>query len=221
MAGSISDFKSSFTTDVSRSSKFDVSIPIPLTLLPYFNSAKSLNQRCEVASLPGRTFATTDQKTYGPIEKHPYLTTYNDIDLTFIVDDDMSQKIFFDGWLDYVNPMYNYDFHYKGDYATVITINQYDVNNQLSYSVNLYDAYPVSVNQLDLDWSAEGYHKLVVSFAYTYWENNTVQALEMQLVEAGISSVASMVGGLGGNALGGLATAYNAIPNAVSNINLD
>jgi hypothetical protein len=200
MAGSINEFKSSFRTDVSRNNKFDVNINIPLVMIPYVSSARSLTYRCENANLPGRTFATTEQKTYGPIEKYPYLSTYNDMDLTFIVDDDMSQKIFFDAWMNYINPQYNNNIRFKGDYATIITINQYDVTNKLSYSVNLYDAYPISMNQLDLDWAGDGHHKLAVTFAYTYWQNNSVQALGMQLVDYGISAVADI---LGGSSVGG------------------
>lgn len=213
MAGSINDFKSSFSKDIARPNKFDVSIPIPLTLIPYINSAKSLVYRCENANLPGRSLATTEQKTYGPVEKMPYLTSYTDIDLTFIVDDDMNQKVFFDAWLNYINPMYNYNFKYKSDYATTITINQYDVTNQLSYSVNLYDAYPIAINQMDLDWSSDGFHKLTVTFAYTYWKNNSLQALGMELVDAGISAVASGIGGLGGGISGGI---FNGLPNSIS-----
>jgi hypothetical protein len=190
MAGSISEFKSSFSRDVARTNRFDVNINIPFVMLPYISSARSLNYRCENANLPGRTLATTEQKTYGPIEKYPYLSTYNDMDLTFIVDDDMSQKLFFDGWLNYINPQYNNNIRFKGDYATIITINQYNVTNTLSYSVNLYDAYPISMNQLDLDWAGDGHHKLVVTFAYTYWQNNSTQALGMQLVDYGMAAVA-------------------------------
>jgi hypothetical protein len=196
MPGSISDFKSSFTGELARSSKFDVNIPIPLSIIPYLTSAKRLTYRCESAQLPGRTFATAEQKTYGPIEKYPYLSTYNDIDLTLLVDDDMNQKILFDAWLSYINPQYNNNFRYKGNYATILTVNQYDVTNTLSYSVNFYDAYPISINQMDLNWSDEGVHKLVVTFAYTYWQNNSLQAAGMQLVDAGINSVVSAIGGL-------------------------
>ena len=218
MAGTINEFRSSFTKDVSKSSRFDVNIPIPLTLIPYINSAKNLTYRCEAANLPGRTFATTEQKTYGPVEKFPYLTTFNDIDLSFIVSDDMNEKVFFDAWLNFINPMYNYNYRYKSDYSTAITINQYDQNNQLSYSVNLYDAYPISVNQMDLDWSSENPHKLSVTFAYTYWQNNSLQSLGMELVDAGLGAVSSMVGGLGGNAGGALNSAFNSLPNAINNI---
>jgi hypothetical protein len=216
MAGNINDFKSSFQKDLSRPHKFDVNIPIPLTLIPYIKSAKSLTYRCENANLPGRTFATAEQKTYGPIEKYPYLNTYTDIDMTFIIDDDMTQKIFFDAWLNYINPLYNNNMRYKGDYSTVITVNQYDVTNQISYSVNLYDAYPISINQMDLDWSSDGYHKLNVTFAYTYWQNNSLQALGMELVDAGINAVNNIIGGLGGNAVGAAGSGVNNLINDIS-----
>ncbi len=217
MAGSITNFKSSFTKDLARTNKFDVNIPVPLTLIPYLSSAKNLNYRCEAAQLPGRTFATLEQKTYGPIEKYPYLNTYTDIDLTFIIEDDMNQKIFFDAWMNYINPLYNNNFRYKGDYSTVVSVNQYDVTNNLVYSVNLYDAYPISINQMDLDWSNEAYHKLTVTFAYTYWQNNSLQALGMELVDAGINSVSSAIGGLNGSAVGVLQNQFNSLPNSISN----
>ena len=221
MAGSINDFKASFQKDLARPNKFDVSIPVPLTLIPYVNNAKSLNYRCENASLPGRSLATTEQKIgSNPVEKYPYLTTFNDMQLTFIVDDDMSQKVFFDAWLNFINPQYNYNFRYKGDYATVITVNQYDVTNQISYSCNLYDAYPISIEALDLDWAIDGYHKLRVTFAYTYWQNNSLQAYGMQLVDAGLANVSDAIGGLGGNAIGALGQALNSLPNALSNGNV-
>jgi hypothetical protein len=165
--------------------------------------------------------ATTEQKIgSNPVEKYPYLTTFNDIQLTFIVDDDMNQKVFFDAWLNFINPQYNYNFRYKGDYATVITVNQYDVTNKISYSCNLYDAYPISVEALDLDWAVDGYHKLRVTFAYTYWQNNSLQAYGMQLVDAGLAAVSDAIGGLGGNAIGALGQAGNVLPSALASGNI-
>jgi len=202
MAGNINDFKASFTKDVARTNRFDVEIPVPLTLIPYVSSARNLKYRCETAQFPGRTFATTEQKTYGPIEKFPYLNTYNDLDLTFIVDDDMSQKVFFDAWMSYINPLYNNNYRYKGDYATTIIVNQYNVSGEKTYSINLNGAYPISINQMDLNWNDDSYHKLSVTFAYTYWQNNSLQALGMELVDAGINAVTDALGGLGGGSSG-------------------
>lgn len=214
MAGSINDFKASFKKDVARPNRFDVNIPVPIGLLPFARSARDLTFRCENANLPGRTFATTEQKTYGPIEKSPYLSTYNDMDLTFIVDDDMSQKVLFDSWLNFINPQYNNNYRYKADYVTTITINQYDVSNELSYSINLYDAFPVSVNQLDLDWSSDGHHKLVVTFAYTYWKNNSVEAFAIEMMDYTLGSLGSEATDTTGGPTSGISTALTSLMNS-------
>jgi hypothetical protein len=171
--------------------------------LPYFSSARTLQMRCENAQLPGKSFSTVEQK-FGsaPVEKFPYATNFTDIDLTFIVDDDMQQKLLFDGWMNYVSPVYNYNIRYKSDYTTALTINQYDVENNLTYSVNLYDAYPISMNQMDLNWGNDGMHKLVITFAYTNWQNNSLQDVGMQLLDMGIAGVANAVAGA--DLLGGL-----------------
>lgn len=167
-------FKSSFSTDLARPSKFNVLVPVPTGLLGQPGSVTSLRNlvfRCENANLPGRSVATADQRIYGPIEKHPYLSTYNDIDLTFIVSDTMNEKLFFDNWIEYINPSSTNNFKYREEYQTTITINQYDVGDYVSYTVDLYEAFPISVNQMDLDWSNDGYHKITVTFAYTFWKN--------------------------------------------------
>lgn len=178
MAGSIASFKSSFNTDLARANRFDVTITPPLTLWSIIPvSSKQLSYRCEVSQLPGRTLATTDRKTYGPVEKVPYLSTYNDIDLTFMIDGDMGQKFLFDAWLNLVNPKTTNNFNYKSDYASRLLINQYDLQNKLVYSAELFDAYPISMNQLDLDWSSDSVHKLTVTFAYTKWQNNTISEI--------------------------------------------
>lgn len=224
MAGSINDFKSSFKTDLARPSRFDVTIPVPLTLVPFLNDARDLTFRCENAELPSRTFATAEQK-FGsnPTEKYPYRSEYNDTTMTFIVGDDMKEKLFFDAWLEYINPSYKFDFRYKTDYVSQITVNQYDVTNEKTYSIQLIDAFPVSVNQLDLDWSSDGHHKLTVVFAYTYWQNNSIQSLGTSLLQSAISEITAGVGGLGFSSspvkqpLGaniGPAATTNGIPNA-------
>jgi hypothetical protein len=199
MAGSISEFKSSFSTDVARPSRFDVEVPIPLGLVPYLGISRKLKFRCESTELPSRSISTVPMKIYGPVENYPYQTTFQDITLTFIVGDNMEEKLFFDAWLEWINPSLTYNFKFKGDYAVPLRINQYDVQNKVSYSVDLIDAFPVAINSMQLDSSADGYHKLTVSFTFTSWKNNSFEALGMQLLEAGIGSVIDQLGGLGGN----------------------
>jgi hypothetical protein len=171
MPSMIQDFLGNFT-DVAKPSRFEVTIGSKV----YYNdiNPNDLILRCETAELPSRTYATAEQK-FGsnPVEKFPYQVQFNDLNLTFIVDDDMQAKYFFDAWLEAVIPSSRYNPNYKDTYSCTINIRQYNNYNELSYSVDLLEAYPISVNQLDLDWSAEGHHKLTVVFAYTSWQKTS------------------------------------------------
>jgi hypothetical protein len=132
---------------------------------------KDTEYLCHTAQLPGRTFATLEQKTYGPIQKFPYLTTYNDLDLSFYVS--AKQTNIYDDfieWMNVINPIDTYDFAYRKDYAAEITITQYDDYNNAIKEIICHNAYPISMNQLDLDWSSESFQNLTVTFAYTKWE---------------------------------------------------
>ena len=76
MASSISDFRSSFKKELARPNRFDVFIPIPYTLLPYYNNgANELSLRCESTELPSRALATLDRKIGSvPVQRFPYLS---------------------------------------------------------------------------------------------------------------------------------------------------
>lgn len=192
MAGTINDFRSSFKTDLARPARFDVLINIPLVLIPYVATARQLSYRCEVAELPGRSLATTDRKIgSAPVQKVPNQSIYNETNMTFIVSDDMSEKIFFEGWMEAINPSSTYNFQYKANYVTDIIISQYNVANELTYQVQLIDAFPISVNQLDLDWSSDGHHKLTVTFAYTNWTSTMVNQIAKNLGTQAISGLMS------------------------------
>ena len=191
MRSNVRDFVSSFKKDLARPSRFDVQIPIPILLAPFYkDTAKTLNYRCEVTELPGRTFATTERKIGSvPIQKMPYQTTYEDVQMTFIVGGDMNERMFFDQWMELINPNYSYNFRYKNQYATDIAINQYDMKNNLIYKSVLIDAFPLAVNQLDLDWTADNYHRLTVLFAYSKWEEGTVTEISRNIVTQTISGI--------------------------------
>lgn len=183
MAGSIADFKASFRTDLARSNKFDVYVPVPLGMIPFLGTSRNLALRCENAQLPGRNIETTPMRIYGVNELFPVSTSYENITLTFLVGDDMKEKIFFDAWLNWIQPTLSYDTKYKSDYAVLLRVNQYDVQNKLSLSIDMIDAFPVAVNQLDLDWSSDSIHKLAVTFAYTSWRSNDLSSIAMEYLE--------------------------------------
>jgi hypothetical protein len=198
MPFAVDEFLDSFSTELARPSRFEVffNIPQPLvnnglstmfgsngpiTISPSAGksgtskgaipglSSLDLALRCESAQLPSRTLMTTEQKIYGITEKYPYENSYNDAEFVFMLSGDMREKKFFDSWINFVSPKLSYNMNYKSDYATSIVVRQYDVKDRIQYEVELRKAFPITVNQLDLDWSADGYHKLTVVFAYSDW----------------------------------------------------
>ena len=181
-------------TGPALANRFRVDIVPPSKI--FLNAAsltKKLSFQCEAAELPGRTLATLDARTYGPTKKYPYQTTYNDLSLTFICmgnttsgpNTGLWEKTFFDTWMNYINPTDLYNFRYKSDYQTEITIHHYDTyssreaennfENQFldeTYSVDFFEVFPISVNQLQLGWADDSVLKLTVTFAYTKWEDH-------------------------------------------------
>lgn len=167
---SVEQFRSSLRKELSRPSKFEVEFSSPPGLPEsYRGTIADLKYKCENAQLPSRAIMTTEQRIYGFTEKFPDGTSYEDISLTFVVSDDMSEKKLFDDWLKLVHPTDTYNVRFKSDYQTIINITQFNLAGKKTYGVQLRKAYPIAVNQLELDWSAEGYHKLLVVFAYSEW----------------------------------------------------
>jgi hypothetical protein len=168
--GSITDFLHHFTSELSRPNHFDVFIPVPSGLSGATDFARDLSYKCEATELPGRSLLTAPMKVYGVEEKFPYLSNYNDISLTFILEDKMTEKRFFDRWINFIHPTSTFNFKYKENYSVDLIITQYDMLKKPSYKVKLLQAFPIAMNQLDLNWASDGYHKLTVTFSYTSWE---------------------------------------------------
>jgi hypothetical protein len=224
---SIETFRSSINkyTDLARTSRFAVFIP-ESTLSD--EAIQLLSLRCEEAELPGRAFATFEHRTYGPFQKFPSLSTYNEMSLTFLCSGNRAgeeasgfrEKDLFDLWMKFIQPykrgevikqyMANseWNFNYKRNYQRDIQILHYDTvgkenrpvtalpfspsnqfgqtrvtptevrevgppssGNVLSYGVKLINAFPTSVNQIQLSWgSADAIARVIVTIAYDYWE---------------------------------------------------
>jgi len=175
MAADISKFITSFNKETARVANFEALISVPPEV-PYSGGMQELRLRCEATELPGRTFATVDQKTYGPIEVFPVQNYFDKINLTFICSDDMRERNFFDRWMEYIsnstaqNKGVSFDFRYKDNYQTDIIIVQYNLTGSPSYSIKLDRAFPVAINGMPLSWDAQNtIQKVPVTFAYRYF----------------------------------------------------
>jgi len=132
--------------------------------------SRNLALQCEAAELPGKTLTTADVKIYGPTFKVPYQTQYSDTSLTFLCTNEFYERKLFDRWMEAIHPSDTNNLRFpKGDktrYMTNIKIIQYDDFIKQIYAVELIDAFPIGVAPQSLSWADDGFHRLVISFAY-------------------------------------------------------
>jgi hypothetical protein len=194
----IDNFISSINANsVMRNNKFLVRIPTPNG----FGAQKILNETgkylelwCDSANLPSAMLGSESVRRYGygHEEKRPTTIQVNDMNLTFISDGRAAIWTFFQQW---IRLIYNYDMSsgllksngvttnmnamdlsYKSDYAVDIELFVFTETGQQLLSVILREAYPMSLGDVQLNWSdTNNIAKIPVSFTFFDWYNTDTQ----------------------------------------------
>lgn len=170
----LTQFKAEVSRDgLARQNKFEVSINIPRALQSvYKDIGQKLTLYCDTAALPAQIVGVRPQRLYGPTIYKPFGVEYGGegMPFSFYVDKTMDIKSFFDAWISKIVDPYQYFVYYRTDYAVTIDIDQLDEQNNIVYSVRLYDAFPRSVNMMELNYANQNtVHKLMATFAYRNW----------------------------------------------------
>lgn len=143
--------------------------------------------RCDSVNLPGMSFLSADgppRLGYGPIEKHPYGVMMDDISLSFIVDARSNiHKLFFD----WVNCIVNfqgygasslrqktgpigtkaYEVGYRDKYAATLNVYIYKDDGNLSMTYTIYNAFPMAMPSVQMNWNNSDNLRITIPFAYT------------------------------------------------------
>jgi hypothetical protein len=176
----ISQFIGAVRTDsLARVNRFEVFINAPSTLTgKNIANSGAVSLYCEMASLPPVNISTKSFKIFGPTYQRPFAAEYGGegISMTFHVDRDMQVKKFFDEWTAKVVEPNTGLVGYQEEYATTIRLRQLDEQDNVTYEIELSEAFPRSVNLLELNNSAQNQtHRLNVLFAYRYWRDVDVE----------------------------------------------
>lgn len=168
-----------FTSEVmrrglSRPTRFEVDISIPAGLRSSVTTQDSriISLFCEAAVLPPQIIGVKQQRIIGPAYQRPVGVEFGGegLPMTFLLDREMDIKGFFDSWLNKIVHPFQFYVSYPDQYITNINIHQLDEQNNYTYSITLVDAFPRSVNLVDLNHSSQNQiSKLNVNFAYRRW----------------------------------------------------
>ena len=151
-------------------------------------STRELNILCKNATLPGKQILTSDRRIGMIFEKVAYGYAVGDVNLTFYLLNDYGVLNYFDEWRKTVVDEDNLTVGYKNDYALPVKIHQLrkpqigvsanagpvSVNVGFGggsvYSVELIDAFPTTIGQIDFSNDLDGLVEVTVSFSYTNWK---------------------------------------------------
>jgi hypothetical protein len=151
-----------------------------------YDIMSDLTYLCEATEFPGRGLQSVDLHYYGPSFKMPYQTEYQDINMTFLCRTESYEREVFDDWMEYINPTNTFDFEYRDNYSSEITLfqmsefeDEYGSETPLAtYAFSLYDAYPVLINPQPVTWADDNFQRLTVTFTYSKWRRKNKDDLD-------------------------------------------
>lgn len=154
-----------------------------------------LTYLCETAEFPGRGLMTVDTRTYGPNQKLPYQSSYEDLNLTFLCRNNSWERRFFDDWMNIINPVNSFNFSYLDEYKAEIQIYQFNDTHIASsattpeaiYQFSLHSAYPLLVNPQAVSWADDQFLRLGISFAYSWWTRKGIDKEPSSPLESDVS----------------------------------
>ena len=135
-----------------------------------------LSMLCDTVSLPTKSLATYEKQIYGPVKAMPYRMTFTEASMSFIMTDGMNEKKYFDAWQNKIIDQDTGNIGYFDNYVVDINIKKFphtaDGPVSPTYEVNLIDAWPSIVAEVQLSHSGGGEAmKLPVTFQFKKWES--------------------------------------------------
>jgi len=170
------------TKGVSNPNLFKVNIFLPKSLSRYSSYGTTLSLLCDASSLPSVNIITQDAVTYGPSKPIPYNVTYGNIMCSFIAEQDMAVKNFFDAWVFSISDPVTHNLNFSDQYETTIEVHQLNKKMESVYHVTLFGAYPTVMNQMNLNYKYQNEaQRLEIGFVYRKWLPSSL--LKQQVID--------------------------------------
>jgi len=206
MAFNISDMTSAINRrgGLAKPSHFYVMVSKVPKALQGMSYPREAHFFCDTAVLPGFTFSTQPVKPlgYGTSENRPNDTSFNPVEMSFLVDSDGKVLDFFQKWIAMV---YNFsvdqngvmqgsnlaygEYAYPEEYEGVIEIHFLDPNagraGREIMKYTLTKAFPMTLGNVNVGWEQnDSLTRLPVAFAYNNWDTKAIPASVMDYSES-------------------------------------
>lgn len=132
-----------------------------------------ISQNVSSTTLPGTELLTGEWQNKGPTVKIPYKRNFNDVTMTIYNDSGNQARNYFETWIVKMYNLDSYNWEYRDQSVANIHIVSKDKYNNDKASWTLYQAYPISIDDLSLESDNSEIQSVSVTFTYTNYTLNT------------------------------------------------
>lgn len=161
-------FRADLKQGLAKGNRFEVMIIPPPSLIKAIGMPDSgFKFRCSDAELAGQSLNTMDFRYYGPMFKTPNQAIYSDLNLTFLTDENLRERMYFYDWYRYIIGQGSYDFEFPENYRCRIILDKINEFNNITMSCAFIDAFPINIAPIPLSWADDNFIRTMVQFSYT------------------------------------------------------
>ena len=151
------------------------------------NARGGVNIKCHTAMFPQRSMQTTELKQNTNPYRVPYSVMYDPVTFSFYSDSRGDARRFFDIWQQAAVNVDNHTMNFYDEFVSHVTMSVLNEANQKTYSVRLFEAYPISVGAMDVSYSqANNFQTVLCTLNYRYWK-------EVPISSNGIVTVGDLI----------------------------
>lgn len=145
------------------------------------DDGNKLNIFCDSVTWPGRQILTSDYMTSMKSYKRPYAFANDDVTINFILTNDWYTWNFLKKWQSSIINNIDeatgaYTVNLKRQYTKEVLIEHLDQQDKVNKSLTLFDAYPTTLNSLELSNGTENdVLRCTAVFAFENWNSNDTE----------------------------------------------
>ena len=163
---------------ISTKNKFSVMVTPPFEMP--FADGPSTQILCHTVTLPGKSLSRTEDRIYGIDVQKPYGITFEPVSLSFYNTNNFKARSFWESWLEWIQPTGSRNIRYYSKMIGQIQIYHYSedvetpVPGKENYVMTLNEAYPMSIEEVELGWDNQDVMDFQVQLSYKDWTNKNI-----------------------------------------------
>lgn len=156
---------------IAKPSHYLVELNKPLCLEgqePFKSNLEKIALFCDKTEIPGVNLDSVANRSYGETREVVYDKKYDQLQMSFYVDNNFIVKQFFDSWIDCIFDPKTRHLGYYRSYITQFRILVQDSEDKDRYVVTLHEVYPKTIAPIQLSYDSKDIIRLNVTFTYKY-----------------------------------------------------